>query len=177
MKGYIVGYFESWGNDRNPIIVGYYTTWSRALDVTKQLERNNLDYHQGFQNVYLVEVEVNKTYPTNDTPVDWIDNYTNYRATTVRGNTALRSNKGRVFEIELPESELKPEPMPEPVRVPEPVPEPVRVPEPAPEGEWTEVERKKPRSYQKPRQQKSRRGKRLSRPSRSPRNVPYFAAS
>jgi hypothetical protein len=161
MKGYIVGYFETWANDRNPIIIGYYTTWNRALGITKQLERENLDYHKGLQSVYLVEIEVNKTYPVTNPILDWIDNYTNYKVKTTNGKTTLRNNKGREIVVELPE------------RIPLEDAEPlVRViSAPAPETppkdskpEWTTVVSRKTRQRTDQRSA-PKRGNRLSRRS------------
>ncbi len=165
MKGYIVGYLEDWGNDLNPIIVGYYTNWSGALDVIKQLERTNLDYHQGLQSVHIVEIEVNKTYPIKNVMGNWINNYTNYVVHTVRDKTTIRSNKGRVFEIDLPETTKPPTPEPEPIPEPIPTSQPESIPEQVPDEQWTEVERKKTRSRPRSYQYKPRRGKRLSRPN------------
>jgi hypothetical protein len=53
MKGYIVGYIESWGNDCNPKIIGSFNNWKSALNEAKKLIRPLVL-------VYIVETEINK---------------------------------------------------------------------------------------------------------------------
>jgi len=74
MKGFMVGYFEPWSEDKNPLIVGYYTTWSKAFQIVKQEEKYNLEKCNGLREIYLVELEVNKTY-TPKTGKDWIETF------------------------------------------------------------------------------------------------------
>jgi hypothetical protein len=173
MAGYIVGYFEEWADNRNPIIIGYYTTWDQALEVTKKLERENIDYHGGLHEVYLVEITVDKTYFVTSPIVDWIDNYINYRVRTIAGKTALQSNKGRVFEIDLPEPDLQSKPIVyvRTVQIPVTIQRPVTVRRPVPDQDWTRAGPRKPHQPhqphqpRQPRQPRSRKGKRLSQQS------------
>ena len=105
MKGYIVGYLDDWGNDRRPLIIGYYTSWSCALDNAKKLERTNLDYRKGLIKVYIVEIEVNKTYPTQR--LNWIENYPHFYIVTNKEKTILQSSEEETIEIELPPAVVK----------------------------------------------------------------------
>jgi len=74
MKGFIVGYFEEWASDRNSIIIGYYTNWKKAIEVTKKLQQDNIKIYNKLRQVYMVEIEPNKTYDVKDS-MDWIRNY------------------------------------------------------------------------------------------------------
>lgn len=85
MIGYIVGYFESWGNDRNPIVIGHYTDWDAALELAKRQQRLNITKHEGLRSIYIVELESNHEYPIDSATHDWIANYTHYTLRIVRG--------------------------------------------------------------------------------------------
>jgi hypothetical protein len=94
MKGFIVGYFEEWSNDRNPIIVGYYTTWNKAIDVVIDQENINIKNYKGLREVYIVEIDVNKTYTNILSGSDWINSYKHYLVKNHSGESILISNKG-----------------------------------------------------------------------------------
>ena len=103
MKGYIVGYFTGWSDSRNPIIVGYYTTWNKSVSVAIELERNNLDREGGLQEIYIAEVDVNKTYNVKKCDIDWINNFVHYKIQTVKGKTMLYGPGGGEV-LNMPES-------------------------------------------------------------------------
>lgn len=102
--GYIVGYYETWADDMNPIIVGYYTIWDKALTQAKRLQRINIDSYNKYRKVYVVEVEPNKTY--DDIPGHlWANSFDHYVAITKSDKTILEHNRTRtIIEIVLPPS-------------------------------------------------------------------------
>lgn len=77
MKGYIVGYNESWANDVKNVIRGYFTTWSRAVNLVREIEYYNKTLHKGSRSVYLVEVDVNRVYPEPKLPF-WYQSFHYY---------------------------------------------------------------------------------------------------
>lgn len=103
MKGYIVGYFGTWADSRNPIIVGYYTNWSRSLSTAIELERYNIDKEKGLQEIYIVDIDVNRTYNVKKSDIDWINNFVHYKIKTIRGKTILYGPKGETV-LNMPES-------------------------------------------------------------------------
>lgn len=104
MKGYIVGYFESWSDDRNDAIVGYFTTWGKMLHAVKITEKENVEKYGAQRAVYIVELEPNKMTLIKY-PFDWTENYVNYKVHTEYGKTYLRGND-REIEIDIYEKRL-----------------------------------------------------------------------
>lgn len=99
MRGYIVGFYDSWAYDRNCIIVGYYTNWERALKVLKAQLRINIDRYQGLRELYIVEIDVNKMYKIVDGE-DWIKNYPKYYKIITRNHKKILVDKNSE-EIEI----------------------------------------------------------------------------
>lgn len=94
MRGYIVGYYESWAYDRNCIIIGYYTNWDRALKVLKTQIQINIEKYNDLREFYIVEVDVNKTYKTINGE-DWIKNYPKYFKVITKNNIKILVDKNR----------------------------------------------------------------------------------
>jgi hypothetical protein len=94
MKGFIVGYFEEWSNERNPIIIGYYTNWTKAIECVIEQENINSNKYKGLREIYLVELEVNKSYNNQISGADWINSFKHYRIKNYSGETVLISNNG-----------------------------------------------------------------------------------
>ena len=102
MVGYIVGYYEDWASDLNPMIIGYYTTWDNAIVQVKRMERINIDQYKQLYKVYLVEIEPDKTY-TDNTGHLWAENFDHYIVKTNYNKTFLYHNKKAItISLELP---------------------------------------------------------------------------
>jgi hypothetical protein len=102
MVGYIVGYFEEWATDLNPMIIGYYSTWENAVEQVKRLERINIDFHNQLYTVYLVELEPDKTYIDNPGCL-WTRGFDHYIVRTRCGKTFLYHNRQAISKkIDLP---------------------------------------------------------------------------
>ena len=95
MKGFIVGYTASWADDCAPVLVGYYTTWYKALNVVKIQVYKNIKYYQSLRKIYVVEIEVNKTYP-DPTTFNWYEPYLHYMVETSIKGTFVCGNGKRV---------------------------------------------------------------------------------
>lgn len=70
MRGYIVGYLESWGDNLNPKIVGQFSNWKIALDTAKKLVKPLIK-------VYIVETVINKTIDPQSATC-WINDYKHF---------------------------------------------------------------------------------------------------
>lgn len=99
MKGYIVGYLDSWANDRSNIIVGYFTMWPKMLNAIKTIERENIEKYSNLRSVYAVEIDINKINNVKTT-MNWIENYPHYTVRTEFGKT-LMSGCGKDIHIDL----------------------------------------------------------------------------
>ena len=99
MKGYIVGYFESWADDRNDVIIGYFMSWTKMLKAVKTVEKINVEKYAGQRAVYVVEIEPNKMYNVKHS-YNWTIDYPHYRVETEYGKTYLRGcDKEIVIDI------------------------------------------------------------------------------
>lgn len=107
MKGYIVGYIDEWANNRNAIITGYYTTWNKGISALKILEKDNIKNWQGLRQVYIVEIEVNKTYAVAYPTFEWINNYKHYITKTINRKTTLHGSNGKNITINIFDSDWK----------------------------------------------------------------------
>lgn len=89
MIGYIVGYCEEWGLDRNPLITGVFTEWSIAKEEAEKQEYINIDNYKGLRITYIVELDMNKTY-SNKEGNTWIYNFKHYiLKTDIKNNLIL----------------------------------------------------------------------------------------
>jgi hypothetical protein len=71
MKGYIVGYIESWGNECNPKIVGQFNSWKISLNEAKKFIRPLIT-------VYIVETEINKVIIPKSATSLWFHDFKHY---------------------------------------------------------------------------------------------------
>jgi len=95
MRGYLVGFFDTWGNDRGTQIIGYYTTWKKAVSVSKTAEAENVFKHRSMRKVFIVEIEPNKNNTITDY-LNWTNNYRNYDISTEPNFTVTDIKSGRI---------------------------------------------------------------------------------
>ena len=104
MKGYLVGYLDTWGNDRTTQISGYCTSWKKAISTAKPLEAENVFRYNKQRKVFIVELEPNKNYKIIDHS-NWIYNYKNYNVeTTEKGFTVTDPETGRNCDTNFKQS-------------------------------------------------------------------------
>ena len=100
MKGYILTFYDSWSNNRNNFVIGYFMSWNRVINAAKQLQKENIENYKGLRTIYIVIIEPNKINNINNTLSDWICNYQNYKVFTADNNTFLKSNKGKIIDLD-----------------------------------------------------------------------------
>lgn len=104
---YVVGYFEEWAYDRNSIIKGCYTDWDKCIEIAKNLERENIDKYKKFREIYITEIELDKTQEIKTHGLLWIENFDRYYKIKTKTNdkTYLIDNNGVSAELILPQKE------------------------------------------------------------------------